>query len=88
MGVGLAGTLNRDPFVQDLEVSAITTSLVTVTLFLPMLATGIVHNVNKPGQSMISFSSYPSISLPRSPGSCCLPKPWAIVSEREIRIKK
>lgn len=63
MGIGLAGDLNRDPFVQDLKVSAMTTSLVTATLFLPMVATGIVPNVNKMGQDMISFSSYPSISL-------------------------
>jgi len=33
VGIGLAGALNRDRFVQDLKVSAMTTSLVTATLF-------------------------------------------------------
>lgn len=63
MGISLTGASNRDLFVQDLKVSAMTTSLVTAALVLPVLTTGIAGNVNKTGQDMISFSSHPSISL-------------------------
>lgn len=45
VGMSLAGSLNRDPFVQDLKISAMT-SLLTAALVLPMVATGVVCNVN------------------------------------------
>lgn len=52
-GVSLAGGLNRNPFVQDLKIGAMT-SLLTAALALPMVAMGVVCNVNNPGLDMTS----------------------------------
>lgn len=53
VGMSLAGGLNRNPFVQDLKISAMT-SLLTAAPVLPMVAMGVVCNGNKPGLDMTS----------------------------------
>lgn len=53
VGISLAGSLNGDPFVQDLKISAVA-SLLTAALVLPMVATGVVCNVNNAGLDMTS----------------------------------
>lgn len=55
VGMSLAGSLNRDPFVQGLKISAMA-SLLTAALALPMVAMGVVCNVNKPGLDMTSLA--------------------------------
>lgn len=72
VGISPAGSLNRDPFVQDWKIGAMT-SLLTAAVVLVMVAVGVVCNINKPGLDTASLvhihPSSPNKDSPHEPRS-------------------